>query len=442
MTFSRKIKLTDPIIPYFTPDKSDEQNIESFSNEVFYATLDNCHWGALKLFYSEVEFLVLASKYIDINECLVLYIGAQPGFRLKYLFVKNFFPKIHMLLYDPRPFDIEESEQIIIKTGADGWFSDDKIDEVLEIANGRKILYISDIRLSDDDAYVKESMIHNDMQQQQRWGVKMGADFMLLKFRMFFYTSGNPKEVNFIDNTLPEQYKDKIVFKKNKEKHNDIHNWLLYLQGNIYTQLYAKPRSTESRLFVKKIKYHKDHEKYTLEDQEKYKMRYYDNLQYEGLFNYFNLKTRNAEIVYGKSDKLVKYLPGQKISYTSASEYYIIKQYLKYANIKLTFGAILNKIIEVYTFLNNKYNNNLIICGKFKALKKVKQVKGDDEKYKTIKKYIEENMDQFIEQCNKQFERLKKIKLVDEYTKSKFINSFKSDKNEFFDIKNGEIVKK
>jgi transcriptional regulator with XRE-family HTH domain len=45
---------------------------------------------------------------------------------------------------------------------------DVSLNEVLEIANGRKIIYITDIRLSDDDAYTKESLIHDDIQKQQR----------------------------------------------------------------------------------------------------------------------------------------------------------------------------------------------------------------------------------------------------------------------------------
>ena len=66
-----------------------------------------------------------------------------------------------MLLYDPLKFDIEEDDQIIIKTGVNGWFSDDTVKEVLEIANGRKILYISDIRVSDEDEYIREVNIFN-----------------------------------------------------------------------------------------------------------------------------------------------------------------------------------------------------------------------------------------------------------------------------------------
>jgi hypothetical protein len=451
MKFSRKIRLTDPIIPYFTEEKKeDEYNL---SKEQFITVLNNCHWGALKLFYSEVEFLVLASKYIDLNSCLIAYIGSADGFRWKYLFTKRFFPKVHSVLYDPRDFSIEPDDQITIKSGADGWFDDDKIEEVLKIANGRKILYISDIRVSDDDAYVRESLIYEDMMKQQRWAINMGAEFMLLKFRMFFYTK-DPKEIDFIDNTLPEkEYMDKIVFKKDPEKHKDIHNWMLYLKGSIYTQLYAKPRSTEARLFVKKIKYHKDAHKYTAEEQEKYKMTYYSNIQYEGLFNYFNLEKRNSPVVYSKSDKMVKYIPGQTVSYTTASEYYIIKKYLKFAQEKQSFKNVLNRIVEIYTFLNNKYSNNLIVCGKFKTLKKINQLsqlnqlksekqEKNEEKIKLIKAYLEEQIDDFIDRTNKQFERIKKTKLLNEIDKGKFINSFKSDKNPYFDIKNGVLIKK
>jgi hypothetical protein len=439
MKFSRKIKFTDPIIPYKPKDEKDENKLHISSKE-YNALVNSCHWGALKLLYSEIEFLLLVSKYIDINECLVVYIGAQPGYRLKNLFMKSYFPKINMLLYDPLPFDITETDQIIIKTGDEGWFSDEKIEEVLKIANGRKILLISDIRLSDDDAHVKESLIHDDMQKQQKWGIMMGADFMLLKFRMFFYKT-DPKEVDFINNYITEQYNNKIKYIKDEKKHSDIHNWLLYLDGSIFTQLYAPIRSTEARLFVKKIKYYKDADTYDKKDQEKYKMIYYDNILYEGLFNYFNLETRNKEIEFGKSRKMVKYIPGQKVSYTTASEYYIIKQYLKFKKEEITLKNVLNKIIEIYTFLNTRYNNNLIICGLFKTLKKYKYDNEKKDIYHELKNRIEEHVNMLIKTCNKQFKMIKNTKLIDTETKKNFIKSFKTDKNEFFTIENGTIKK-
>ena len=59
------------------------KNIELKEKRLLY----NCHFGSLKLTYSEIEFLVYCSKYIDINKCLIVYIGAQPGFRLKKIFI-------------------------------------------------------------------------------------------------------------------------------------------------------------------------------------------------------------------------------------------------------------------------------------------------------------------------------------------------------------------
>jgi hypothetical protein len=430
--FSRKIKMTDHKIPYGT-----ELNIDEIKTMT-----KSCHWGALKLLYSEIEFLVLASKYIDINECLVLYVGAQPGYRLKHLYMKHFFPKIHMLLYDPMPFDIPESDQIIIKTGPDGWFDDDKIEEVLSIANGRKILYISDIRLNDDDAYTKESLIHDDLQKQQAWGVMMKADFMLLKFRMFFYKT-DPKEVDFINNNYMDKFADEVLYKKDENKHESIDKWFLHLKGSIFTQLFAPMRSTEARLFVKKIKYYKDANKYSKEDQEKYKMKYYNNIDYEEIFNYFNVKVKNNPIIYDKSDKMVQYIPGKEDSYTTASEYYIIKQYFKYyLKEKTTFKNILNKIVTLYTILNERYRNNLVICSNEKRLKKYKNSEKDNLNSAKVKKVILETLDEFIEICNKQFNKVKNSKLIDDTDKDKFIKSYQIKKNPFFYFKDNQLHKK
>jgi hypothetical protein len=443
MPFSRKIKLSDPILPFKTPP-TDEPPDAKLSDENVQALMNNCHWGALKLFYSELEFLNLVNKYIDVNECLVVYIGAQPGFRLKHLFVKKFFPKLHMLLYDPRKFDITETDQITIRSGIDnGWFSDEKIPEVLKYANGRKILYISDIRITNsEDEYDRENLIHNDMQIQQKWGVMMGAEFMLLKFRMFFYKR-DPKEVNFIDNSLPESYSDKIIYTKDDSKHKDIHNWLLYLDGSIYTQLYATIRSTETRLFVKKIKYYKDANKYTAEQQEKYKMRYYDNILYEGLLNYYNLKIRTQPIVYKRSDEMTKYILGQTVSYTTASEYYIMRQYVKSLKKKPTFKRILNLVANVYIFLMRRYNNNLVKCGKIKLLTDKKKSKLEEEKkhYEYVKTQIATMIDDIVKNANIQVDNIKQTKWFTQKKKDKLLNSYRFEYNEFFIYKNQKFIK-
>jgi len=155
MKFSRIINFSYPKLDYL----ENKDNIDLILKKMLY----NCHFGSLKLTFSEIEFLVYCSKYININECLIVYIGAQPGFRLKKIFIDLLFPNLKFLLYDPLPFDIQEDDNFIIKTNKEGWFNDEKIKQILEIANGRKILYISDIRLSDEKFKIKENLIYEDM---------------------------------------------------------------------------------------------------------------------------------------------------------------------------------------------------------------------------------------------------------------------------------------
>lgn len=431
MVFSRKIHIKDNILKFNT----NYDNYGEFYKEQLQFKMNNCHWGQIKLFYSELEFLLLVSKYINIDECLILYVGAADGFRLKHLFIKSFFPNIKMLLYDPKPFRIEESEQIIIKTGTDGFFSDDKIDEVLKIANNRKLLFISDIRISDEDKKTRESIIYDNIMEQQRWGIMMNAEFMLLKFRMFFYNK-DPNEIDFINNNYinDQRIKDKIIYKENTEKHKDIHNWMLHLSGQIYTQIFAPIRSTETRLFVKKIKYYKNAKKYNKEDQDKYKMKYYSNIHYDGLLNYFTHNKRNKEYVYKKSNLLVKYIPGSKISYSSASEYYLIRKYLIYVKQKPLFKNILNIIIDIYLFFNINYKNNLIEC----ILKNCSKMH-DDTKKNIIAIYMNNNIVKF----NEQFKTLNNTKLVLKDKIKLFINSYNISNyrsSYVFSIQNGKIT--
>lgn len=441
--FSRIIKMTDTQLPYIEKKKFDDV-WEAF-DKILVPAFTNCHWGALKLFYSELEFIINVSKYIDINECLVLYVGAQPGFRLKHLFVKHFFPKMKMLLYDPLDFDIEEDEQFIIKTGAAGWFSDETIDEVLKIADGRKIIYITDIRLHEDDTYTRSVMIHEDIQKQQRWGVLMSAEFMLLKFRNFFYD--NPDDVDFIDNTIPEQYGDKIIYKKDEEKHKSKNLWLLHLDGTIYSQIYGHKRSTESRLFVKKIKYYKNKNDYSKDEQEKYKMKYYNNITYDNVFNYFNIIKRNQKWEYKKSKKICKYIPGFTVSYSSASEYYIIRKYFKSQNIKPTFKKILEKILFIHTFLGNRYNNNLIICGVIRNYKHRPEagnyfIFGYEFDKEIFVKKVKELMIKHVEMCNKQLQNLIKTKNISDKQKEEYINSIKKKMGFYYIDNNNKIILK
>jgi Poly A polymerase regulatory subunit len=424
MSFSRKINIKGgEILPFKT--KQDYNGYEQFLKEQILFKSTNCHWGQIKLFYSELEFLLLVNKYINIDDCLIVYVGAADGFRLKNFFIKNFFPNTKYLLYDPMPFRIEQTNQITIKTGSAGWFDDDKIEEVLKIANGRKILYITDIRQREEEKGEQQKSIYDDMMKQQKWGIMMDAEFMLIKFRNFYFQ--DPKEINFIDNNFVDDVdiKNKIVFTKDKNKHSNVYNWLLYLSGELYTQIYAPMRSTETRLFVKKIKYHKNADQYKKEEQEKYKLKYYDTTYYDGLLNYFNTITRKHNIDYKKSIELSKYIPGTSPTYTFVSEYYLIRKYCLYNKKKPTLKNIFNLMIDIYLFFNKHYNNNLIQCIplNYAGMRK------DTQQNLTIVYFRENN-----EKWKKQFADLKNTKLISQEKINKFINSYNLQKSHVYDV--------
>lgn len=415
--FSRILPKDIPRLKY-DPDSS--KNKDYIDNLIF-----NCHWGALKLFYSEIEFFVKISKYIDISKSLIVYIGAAPGFRIKSLYIKHFFPNLKFLLYDPRPFDIDEDENIIIKTNKEGWFNDDKIDEIIKIANGRKIVYICDLRFQADAN--NPNQIYLDMINQQKWGVLMSAEFMLLKFRALFYER-TYKEIKCINNNNINILKPYIIFKNNQKKFNNTNNYFLYLKGKFYFQIYSAMASSETRLYVKKIKYYKNHKP---ADGDKYKFTFISNKSYERRMLYFNLKIRNLKFIYKKSDLLSKYIPGQNISYTSAAEYYIMEKYLLRNNIEPTLENIINKLIIVYTILGKKYDNNLIICTS-KNLHKIDDQKQYDDNLAKIKKFIPIYKEQF--KNLKEF--LKNSNNLSAFLKS--YNTFNLSKG-IFKINNGNI---
>jgi archaellin len=359
-----------------------------------------------------------------------------------------------MLLYDPLKFDIEEDEQIIIKSGKDGWFDDNKIEEVLKIANGRKIIYMSDIRISDDDFYKRELYIYEDLLKQQRWAINMGADFILLKFRLFFYQK-DISEIDFINNDYvytDNLIKDKIIFKKDDNLHNKNSYNMLYLSGKIYTQILQGARSTETRLFVKKIKYHKNIDnivKYVNLPKEsvenKYLFKYYSNDKYEGVLNNFNIYTRQKS--FSSDINISKYIIGLEDDYTSKSIYYITKKWMKKNNKKINIDTIIELIIKTLTFFYKRYNNNLVICinkkltaNYYKNTNKPRDVDFDKSIYDDRKKIFFENLNKKMEYWNKQIKMLNTLN-IDRFIINDYINSHKTQGQNYYDIKNNMFVR-
>ena len=319
-----------------------------------------CHHGQRKLLFSEIEFFTYVSKFINLSECLIVYIGSAPGTHQKVLM--PLFPKCSFLFYDPRKFDFEESSNVIIKTGKDGFFSSDKVPEVLKIANGRKIIYISDIRRA-----ATNEIVYEDAIWQQEWAILMGAEFIQLKMR-FPFSICNEEGICDKPNPIIDDYdiskiKDKIMIMNKKKEH-----YMLYLLGNIYTQIYPKQGSAETRLVIQKNKYLTDKfkRKHNLlkKDDDKYLMIYYDTLKYEGKCNYFNNHVRNKRTIYKESNKLKQFIVGYDDSYDKSSEYHIIEQYLKIVN-KInnpSFEQILDKIFDIHYSISKLSGMNLVLC--------------------------------------------------------------------------------
>ncbi len=433
----RYIKKDYPKLKYKSFNKATDEEKKEIANEQ-QISVGNCHWGQIKLFYTEFEFLELISHHIELSEVLILYVGAASGSHLNLLL--EFYPMIHFLLYDPNKFEIKESDNVKIKTGQDGFFGDDKIQEVLQFANGRKIIFISDIRLTNEDEYERQKVIYNDMIIQQRWAIELKSEFMLFKYRMFYYKD-DPKEVDFINNKLvidDDFYKNNcIIINKNNIKIDDM----LYLSGLLYTQLYSPIRSGETRLFVSKIKYRSDNNKYNKDDQDKYLLQYYNNVDYESQLNYFNIYDRPKEYIWGKSDLMAKYILGMQVNYTSACEYYLIYRYLKRFNKPYKFLDVLLTMIKILTFMNTYHNNNLVVC-QYKHFNKFIQKKEfiSYENKTTFNEYVENNNNKIKKRYEEQKNNLKTLenkidkKILDEYIRSYNFN------NKFVNIKSGHLI--
>lgn len=404
-------------IPRNYPEKEYEQEAEiDFS----------CHWGQRKLLYTEIEFLSMVSKYISLHkkDTLIVYVGAANGVRDR--IYETLFPDTQFVLYDPAPFAISETQQFMIKTGKAGFFTDDTIRDVLSIANDRKIIYICDIR-----SETSEDAIWENMKQQQRWGIKMGVEFMMLKLR-FPYTiveeSGELVKTKIKYRYDMSDINDRIIIKGIVTDDYDVY----YLHGGIYIQLHSPKRSTETRLITGKLKYIMKR-KVEKGDEDKYLIKIYNTNKYERQMNYFNTFDRNKKYKYKSSDDTENHLIGYDKGYDMTGEYVICDKYLRfYKNIPYEHEKIIHLLNFINTFLNNitrmtslvtcslasyyeQYERNLIILQNSKT-------KEEKDKHETKKKRIEKKMDEFIRMIKKNYDIQKK-----NIIKSKILSSKEKD---------------
>lgn len=383
-------------------------------------TLNTCHWGQLKLFYTELEFLTICSKYFDMSKCVVVYIGSAPGHHTGFL--TELFPELHWILYDPAPFVIKESNKVQIFTDKDGFFTDDTVAHVKnnKRTHGKHILFISDIRLKDNDEDKFEGKVWDDMLNQQKWTIQLNSSMAMLKFRLP-YVFDNKINININYKPLPNT---KISKKYPK---NDMS--VLYLEGDIYIQINPPVHSTETRLIVKQ------------NDDKTYNMRYYDFKKYEGQCFYFNNIDRiKKKFTYKDSKKLANHIAGFDDSYDRVSEYFIWVCYFEYyLKSKYDFNLIVKYIYNFHEYLNKITGKSIVKCkmvtfDKFKDRRKERLIEGKDKfmtEFKELKaslqkqiKLMENRKNNILEKSeyNSQLILLKNtVNEIDEYVKKIFI---------------------
>jgi hypothetical protein len=294
----------------------------------------NCHWGQRKLLFSEIEFL--SSVGLPLENCVVVYVGAAGGHHIPLL--THLFPKLRFLLYDPAPFVIKNGHSIRIHTGADGWFSDNTIPNVLKHpwVKDREILFISDIRGS-----TTEDDVFRDMVAQQRWGVKLNAAAMLLKFRPPYDNPENRRKTF--------SYEVEPTCRVPASTLNIEHS-ILYLRGKVLIQIYGPNRTTETRLMVNR------------RSDGMYDMSYYDYVAYEQQLLHFNRFERQKPYIYRGSAQLSRHLAGYDMSYDSTCEYYIACLYLRYIGESETFENVIRLLHVWDSWIQKATNRNLIDC--------------------------------------------------------------------------------
>jgi hypothetical protein len=162
------------------------------------------HWGQRKLLLAEIEFLTL---YGHLSKTVV-YAGAAPGTHLAIL--AALFPNHAFHLYDPAPFNLREGrnihlhQEMFLDTVAESW--------------RRDVLFICDIRSANLELQTHEEFeerVVADMEAQRHWCELMRPVMASLKFR--------------------PPWDDKT---------------LEYYSGDIYFQIWAAQKSTETRLFT------------------------------------------------------------------------------------------------------------------------------------------------------------------------------------------------
>lgn len=324
------------------------------TDQTFDKYILNCHIGHRKLLCAVLLFLIECQKKIDLNDCLIIYIGAAPF--ISYNVIDGLYPNISWIVYDKNKFIFDKDyKNIKIRNK---YFKDEDITVIkddFKQSNKKYLLYINDMRLETD-----ENSILNDMINQQLWLLKIDPYASCIKFKLPYYIK-DKMDLNY---ELPSFI--------NSEKKKGIYD-MLYLDGKVYLQTYAPKRSLETRLISFKP----------------YKLVNYNIIDYEKKLNYFNLNIRTKEYVYKDSKKFL-FLN----LYDNVNEYFVFK---KYNDINKKFS----NMFEMYNFVDNIFNKYNIY-------------NGINCKLKSFKYYIYLILTSNLKKDNKKKEYLKSIKNIEE----------------------------
>ena len=227
-SFSRMLEKNAPRMPY-----------KRRKNDIKRAL----HWGQLKLFLTEVEFLNIARaqyrEYLEKNKLteddypmILVYAGAAPGHHTAYL--QKLFPETIFELYDPNDFAVKDNDRLHTHVQ----FFTDADAQYWANQKGKWIVFVSDIRTEP----ATDENVKFNMDLQKNWWNIIQPQLSMFKFRLPW----------------------------SEGKTN-------YMQGDIYIQPFPGPTSTESRLIVSAGAPFVD----------------YDNRQYEEQMFYHNTVIRN-----------------------------------------------------------------------------------------------------------------------------------------------------
>jgi hypothetical protein len=211
------------------------------------------HWGQLKLFLTEVEFLNIVRSLVkplqeksnknghNSYKIILIYPGAAPGNHTNFL--HSMFPEMEFHLYDKQKFVAKPTKQIMLydqyffEEDAKKWKA--TIDKLKGSGENVFVALCSDIRTEP----ATEDEVKKNMEMQRQWWDIIEPDLTMFKFR------------------LP--WSPGIT---------------VYPLGEIYIQPFAGQTSTETRLIFKKNA----------------PLIEYDNQKYEQALFFHNTKARNC----------------------------------------------------------------------------------------------------------------------------------------------------